>query len=39
MSLTTPLMYPFFSAKSSFLSLAGFLLWWVFEVKIPPDFL
>lgn len=39
MSLTTPLMYPFFSAKSMFLNLAGDLLWWVWDLKIPPDFL
>jgi hypothetical protein len=37
MSLTIPLMYPFFSAKSRGLSLAGFFLLWVWALKIPPD--
>jgi hypothetical protein len=37
MSLTIPLMYPFFSAKSKGLSLAGFFLLWVWALKIPPD--
>jgi len=37
MSLTIPRMYPFFSAKSRGLSLAGFFLLWVWALKIPPD--
>ena len=36
-SLTIPRMYPFFSAKSKGLSLAGFFLLWVWALKIPPD--